>query len=51
METIIITSETEIKKWVREIFCEELARSVQLALPSLYVHETPIVVLFACLRG
>lgn len=43
METIIITSETEIKKWIREILREELATqmpNVQISAPG---YDEPLL--------
>lgn len=43
METIIITSETEIKKWIREILSEELTRTIQPTQPGSPDYAEPLV--------
>jgi predicted DNA-binding transcriptional regulator AlpA len=43
METIIITSETEIKKWIREILREELARAALLTQPASPDYAEPLL--------
>ena len=43
METILITSETEIKKWIREILREELARTLQLTQPAFPDYAEPLL--------
>jgi excisionase family DNA binding protein len=43
METIIITSETEIKKWIREILHEELARTLSSAQPASPDYAEPLL--------
>jgi hypothetical protein len=43
METIIITSETEIKKWIREILREELAALIPKNQPSSPGYEEPLL--------
>jgi excisionase family DNA binding protein len=43
METIIITSETEIKKWIREILSEELARTIQPTQPGSPDYNEPLL--------
>jgi predicted DNA-binding transcriptional regulator AlpA len=43
METIIITSETEIKKWIREILREELASVVQHIQPPAPGYNEPLL--------
>ena len=43
METIIITSETEIKRWIREIFREELAGIVQEIRPTTPGCDEPLL--------
>jgi len=43
METIIITSETEIKKWIREILREEIAAVMPKSQPSSPGYEEPLL--------
>ncbi len=43
METVIITSETEIKKWIREILREELTVLNQKTLPPNPGYEEPLL--------
>jgi excisionase family DNA binding protein len=43
METIIITSETEIKKWIREILREELATQMPKAQSSSPGYDEPLL--------
>jgi excisionase family DNA binding protein len=43
METIIITSETEIKKWLREILREELATQMPKVQPSAPGYDEPLL--------
>jgi predicted DNA-binding transcriptional regulator AlpA len=43
METIIITSETEIKKWIREILREELATQTAKVQPSAPGYDEPLL--------
>lgn len=43
METIIITSETEIKKWIREILREELATQMPKVQASAPGYDEPLL--------
>ena len=43
METIIITSETEIKQWIREVVREELAAGMAKAPPATPGYEEPLL--------
>jgi predicted DNA-binding transcriptional regulator AlpA len=43
METIIITSETEIKKWIRDILREELAGLTPATQPSTPPYDEPLL--------
>jgi excisionase family DNA binding protein len=43
METIIITSETEIKRWIREIIREELAAFARVTNAQAPDYEEPLV--------
>jgi hypothetical protein len=43
METILITSETEIKKWIREILREELAGLTAAASSSTPPYDEPLL--------
>jgi excisionase family DNA binding protein len=43
METLIITSETEIKRWIREILREELAAVMPKTQPSSPGYEEPLL--------
>ena len=43
METIIITSETEIKRWIREILREELASQTPKTLPVTLGYDEPLL--------
>jgi excisionase family DNA binding protein len=43
METIIITSETEIKKWIRDILREELATQMPKVQASAPGYEEPLL--------
>jgi excisionase family DNA binding protein len=43
METIIITSESEIKKWIREILRDELARALPSTEPATPDYAEPLL--------
>ena len=43
METIIITSETEIKSWIREILREELGQALLQVQPTAPGYEEPLL--------
>jgi excisionase family DNA binding protein len=43
METILITSETEIKKWIREVLREELTGLIRATQPSTPPYDQPLL--------
>jgi|HubBroStandDraft_6_1064221.scaffolds.fasta_scaffold1675800_1 excisionase family DNA binding protein len=43
METLIITSEADMKKWIREILREELAGIVHNLHPSTPAYDEPLL--------